>query len=448
MRAALDWSFSPNGDGSVGVALTAAAVPLWIRLSLLSECGRRAKQALGALRALGTHDLYDKMRLQAALGASTPEAQEMGRVFTEVLDIAESLGDPEYQLRALRGLYYYYAGTGQYHAALPIARRFHDLAVSGVDPIDRLFAERMMGVAKHFVGDHLGARRHLEHVLTHYVIADYGRDVIRFQDVVRFGADLQVSTRLFLARVLWMQGFADQAEHTIEMAIAEAQATGHAMSVCLALGFGACPIALWTGDLTAAARHTEMLLNRARKHDLPFYSALGSRFGKIVTLTASELDLVSLPPLTDVDEITEPSLTFRFLTGLSELAEALAHAGRNAEALAVAEEGIKQSETGWLAPELLRVKGELLLLQSNGAATETAEDFFRQALDAARQHKALSWELRAVTSLARLLRNQNRHADAVACLKPVYDRFTEGFGTADLTTAKRLLDELSEIRHR
>ena len=78
----------------------------------------------------------------------------------------------------------------------------------------------------------------------------------------------------------------------------------------------------------------------------------------------------------------------------------------------MAEEGIRQSETGWLAPELLRVKGELLLLQSNRTATETVEDFFRQALDAPRQHNALSWELRAATSLA--------------CLKPVYDRFTEG----------------------
>jgi predicted ATPase len=126
----------------------------------------------------------------------------------------------------------------------------------------------------------------------------------------------------------------------------------------------------------------------------------------------------------------------------------LAHAGRIAEALAVAEEGIKQSETGWLPPELLRVKGELLLLQSNRTTTETAEDFFRQVLDAARQHKALSSELRAATSLARLLRNQNRPADTIACLKPVYDRFTEGCGTADLTTAKRLLDELSETWHR
>ena len=83
--------------------------------------------------------------------------------------------------------------------------------------------------------------------------------------------------------------------------------------------------------------------------------------------------------------------------------EALADAGRIAEGLAVLVGGIEQSEAGWLTPELLRVKGELFLLQSSAAVRETAEDLFRQALDAARRDKALSWELRAAMSLARLL---------------------------------------------
>jgi hypothetical protein len=38
----------------------------------------------------------------------------------------------------------------------------------------------------------------------------------------------------------------------------------------------------------------------------------------------------------------------------------------------------------------------------------------------------LSWELRAATSLVRLLRRQEHPTDAVAHLRPVYDRFTEG----------------------
>ena len=79
-------------------------------------------------------------------------------------------------------------------------------------------------------------------------------------------------------------------------------------------------------------------------------------------------------------------------------------------------------------------------------AAGLAEDLFGQALDRARRQGALSWELRAATSLARLLRDQGRSDDATTVLQPVYDRFTEGFGTADLTSARTLLLELSDVR--
>jgi predicted ATPase len=62
-------------------------------------------------------------------------------------------------------------------------------------------------------------------------------------------------------------------------------------------------------------------------------------------------------------------------------------------------------------------------------------------LDEAHRQQALSWELRAATSLAHLLRQQGQPADAIACLEPVYGRFTECFDTADLIAAKRILDD-------
>jgi predicted ATPase len=118
-----------------------------------------------------------------------------------------------------------------------------------------------------------------------------------------------------------------------------------------------------------------------------------------------------------------------------------------AEGLAMIK-GMEQVEAGFYTPELLRLKGELSLLQGTPAAAETAKDLFRQALDEAHQQEMLAWELRAATSLARLLHKQGRHADAIVCLQPIYDRFAEGFGTADLIAAKRLLDELSAAGHR
>jgi len=96
----------------------------------------------------------------------------------------------------------------------------------------------------------------------------------------------------------------------------------------------------------------------------------------------------------------------------------------------------------WWMPEALRIKGEVLLLSDKADAT-AAEDHFRRSLDLAHQQGALSWELRAAISLARLQRHQGRIGGARDLLAAVYNRFTEGFGTADLQSATRLLDELS-----
>ncbi len=91
--------------------------------------------------------------------------------------------------------------------------------------------------------------------------------------------------------------------------------------------------------------------------------------------------------------------------------------------------------------EVHRVKGELLLAQDASNAAP-AEQSFRTAIEISRKQKAKSWELRATTSLARLLAKQGRRDEARAMLAEIYGWFTEGFDTADLKDAKALLDEL------
>jgi hypothetical protein len=66
---------------------------------------------------------------------------------------------------------------------------------------------------------------------------------------------------------------------------------------------------------------------------------------------------------------------------------------------------------------------------------------FRHAI--ARRQSAKSLELRATTSLARLLDKQGRQDEARRMLGEIYGWFTEGFDTADLKDAKALLDGLS-----
>lgn len=130
---------------------------------------------------------------------------------------------------------------------------------------------------------------------------------------------------------------------------------------------------------------------------------------------------------------------------LPELAAGLGGAGQVADGLVVIDEVLacaERTEVGWCLAELLRTKGELLLLQRVPSAVATAEACFRQALDVARRQGALSWELRSAMSLAGLWRGRQRVSQARKLLAPVYRRFTEGFGTADLVTAKTLLQTL------
>jgi predicted ATPase/DNA-binding winged helix-turn-helix (wHTH) protein len=436
LRAALDWAYASEGDAGIGVALTVAAVPLWLRLSLHKECRSRTKQALAALGSKGSQDPREEMKLHTALGTSTAEAPEMGAAFTKALEIAENLGDTEYQLRALGGLFFFHTASNRHRAALSFAQRFYDLAATGSDVSAQLFGEHVMGVARHFLGDQISARRHLEEVLTHYTIADHGQDVTRFQ------IDLQVSTLTFLARVQCLQGFLDQAVRTSEMSIEKAEATGHALSLCYALTLAACPIALWVGNLAAAAHYAGMLLDESAMHSLPLWSAFGARFSKAAALRSDGSVAGSRLPKADPKEIAEPDVRFQSIAGVTELAEALIQAGRHAEGIATVEAGLAHPEGGWRTLELLRLKGEFLLLGSDPGVVEMAEDLFRQALDGARRQGTLSGELRIAMSLARLLCRQGRQADAIACLQPIYGRFTEGFGTADLIAAKRLLSEL------
>lgn len=96
----------------------------------------------------------------------------------------------------------------------------------------------------------------------------------------------------------------------------------------------------------------------------------------------------------------------------------------------------------WYVPELLRIKGEVLLGQAAKQSASAAEDCFNQAGEMARAQGALSWELRIALSAARLRVSQGRHKEARALLAPVYDQFTEGFATADLRAVRTMLDGL------
>jgi predicted ATPase len=190
-----------------------------------------------------------------------------------------------------------------------------------------------------------------------------------------------------------------------------------------------------------------MVLDSSATHALPFVRAGGHCFHANLLTRNGDFDTGLRLLRTALEQGPEASSQPGVSWFLGELAEGLGRAGQIAQGLEAIDKALARSERNeerWCVAELLRIRGELLLLQDAPEAAAAAEDHFGQALDWACRQGALAWELRAATSLARLLRDQGRSAEALALLQPVYDRFAEGFETVDLKAAKHVLDMLAE----
>jgi predicted ATPase len=293
----------------------------------------------------------------------------------------------------------------------------------------------MIGGSQHYLGDQPSARRHLERVFADHAAVDHRPHMIRFQ------IDLRVGARVFLARVLWLQGFPDQAMRAAERGIEDARAAEHAVSLCYALAMGACQVALLMGDLATAEHYIGMLIDHSTRHALMHWRAHGACYQAALAIKRGDVITGSRLLRAGLNEVGDSRPASHSVL----MIEALGHAGQVLAGFDELNEAIERpelTEEHWLIAELLRIKGELLLLQGAEGDVTEAEEHFRQALDRAHRQGALSWELRAATSFARLLRDQGRPGDAMTLLQPVYDRFTEGFDTADLKAANALLDAL------
>ena len=104
VRAALHWCFGADGDAGIGIALTAAAAPIFLAMSLLIECRRWSERALLAIDP-STHGGAEEMHIQAALGLTlmfTRGGSEAARgALSRSLAIAQARGDAPNQLQLL-----------------------------------------------------------------------------------------------------------------------------------------------------------------------------------------------------------------------------------------------------------------------------------------------------------------------------------------------------------
>jgi predicted ATPase/DNA-binding winged helix-turn-helix (wHTH) protein len=440
-RAVIDWAFSVNGDIESGIALTVASVPLWTHLSLNRECCRYVEQALLVGKPAFARNDRREMQLLAALGNALvwtkgpgPEADE---AFASALDIADALGDSDYQIRILWGLWSSHFNSGRIRLSLETAKQFRDVAVNQRDTAAALVGERTIGMSLFYLGDHSNARRHAETMLRHYFRPRDRSHIIRFQ------FDPRIVSRTLRSKLLWAQGFPDQAIDEVHSLIEEATTVGHAMSLALALAQGACPVTLQCGDFDAAELFIKLLLKHTMENALDLWHAWGACFEATLVIARGNID-EGLETLHRILDELPPGAFFAHNAGIrATLGEALGRVGALSSGHAVVDDALiraHRDDEGWYMAELLRIKGELLRLENTATAMTEAGEQFRLSLDCAGQQEALSWELRTSISLARLRLTQGRAIEVRALLEPVYSRFTEGFHTADLKAAKALLD--------
>jgi predicted ATPase/DNA-binding winged helix-turn-helix (wHTH) protein len=439
IRAALEWSFSGVGEAAIGIKLAAAVAPLFFDLSLFVECLRWCEQGLAALpesdEGSATH-----LTLQAFLAASVMltrgNSGEVRRAIEDALSLADARGDQEYQTHLRVGLCIFLTRIGDFRGALAIAQRSIAITQSTGSPGVIAAGESMLGLAYHFIGDQIGARRHCERGLMKAEAAGGAR-------VAFFGYDHEIRALVALARCYWLIGFPDRAAKTARWAIDVATKRDHPVNLCMTLVFAAT-VFLWRGDLDEAEQLVRRLIAHAARHSLGPYHTVGMALsGELSVARGNPAEGVTLlrRALEVLQAAKQHSLTPAFHVAL---AEGLLRAGEVDEAAAVVDTGLVLSEDfgeTLNVPELLRVRGEIWLHMAS-VDPVAAERAFQLSLQQAKDQSAISLELRSAMRLARLWSSQGKSSDAADLLETSYRRFEEGFQTTDLMLAGQLLAEL------
>jgi len=347
-------------------------------------------------------------------------------------DLAERLGDPIRLYQALWGLWFVHFGRGHYPVARELGGQLLAIAKRDNDSGRLLEAHHSLWPTLTSMGDPLAALPHAEQG-----VALYDPERHASQAFVYGGHDAGACSRYHLSRIQWLLGYPARAAVAGRDALALADRLGHPQTLVHALGAVAV-VAYLLGDWRTAEEHGRRMLAIAEAHGFaPFLEDAktmvacgGARAG-----TGGDLERLS----DECQASTVVSIANRRLLTRIIRADALSAAGDSARALRELEGiGVEHRDV-MFAPDIRRIRGDVLACLGQ---RRDAERLFREAIAIARRRAERSLELRAATSLARLLAGERRHDEARDALREVYGWFTEGFETADLRAARAVLDEL------
>jgi class 3 adenylate cyclase/predicted ATPase len=370
------------------------------------------------------------LSLFTAEGYSSAGAAE---AYARARELAERWSDPQQLFMAVYGLWQSANGAGRVLDCRRLSNRLQQLTAGQENENLLLEAHHSAWATCLFAGEPLAAQQHSQ---VGFRLYDPERH--RSHRLLYGGHDPGVCAGKVAAQACWLLGCPDRASFMDSEALALAERIAHPFSLLDALLF-TIMLRLDRGEPALALQQLQAAEALAAEQRLGFN--FEPRFLRGAILSAQGAWEEASACLRDGLASRLGAMRFR-LYGVTRLAEALVRQGAHEEALGAAREGLQTLErTGhrqWEA-EVHRLEGVSLLGLNR---LEEGQIALKEALRVARDQQAKSYELRAATSLARLWGEQGRRGEARELLAPVYGWFTEGFDTADLKEAKRLLDQL------
>lgn len=365
-------------------------------------------------------------------------APSVGRAHRRAQALCEQLGETAQQTRVLYGLAHFHMVRAELAKACEIGERCVQLANELDEPGYLVDARLVLGGSLGHCGRLDEAREHLEAGLAQYD-ATHGT-----AHQYRLAVDTNVFGRSFLGHVLWLLGYPDRAQEQLQKAVSTAKARADPFSMARAWAYTTM-LYQFMRDAEETMRSASEVIAVCEEHHFEYYGAWGQYMHAWAVDQLHGGNGATNKLETALDRLARTGAGLRRSYYLGVLAEShLAH-GESGEGLRVIDAALRDvATTGerWAEPELYRIQGQLLL-QSDPRSQARAEQCLRKAVQCASSQKALSLQLRAAVTLARLLRDRGERMEAERIVSRCYRQFTEGLDKFDLTEAEALMEELA-----
>src|SRR6266853_1782679 len=211
-----------------------AARTRWRALAhLLTRRPRRRRDELAIEIAIGLSRYFS--------GGPTPHVVDR---LKHALALARTLGLKPQELNILWMLYGIAGNWGDYRAQMRFAKQFGTASSHVREPRTKVRRDRMLARAYHDIGDQRTAVKEIKRALAAPLLAaPVQLDAYAIED--------GTAALAIRSRILWVTGAINDAKTVAEECLARGLALDHAQSICWAITFNLCPIAIWFGAARA-----------------------------------------------------------------------------------------------------------------------------------------------------------------------------------------------------